>query len=155
MIRVFINTIVLIQLAGGMLAQNMGRIERHDFTYQFKYYTSLDGLPQNSVNDIERDKFGFMWFATGNGLSRFDGYNFRNYTKPQLPSNLVNVLVQAPDGKLWIGTKGGLCYFNVETEQIVSFPDVNIDGAPVSIVSLCCDSFGNIWAGSNEGVCFF
>jgi ligand-binding sensor domain-containing protein len=44
-----------------------------------KRYTTDDGLPHNSINKIVRDSRGFLWFCTGDGLSRFDGYTFTNY----------------------------------------------------------------------------
>jgi len=44
-----------------------------------KSYTVADGLPNNVINKIVRDSRGFLWFCTGEGLSRFDGYAFTNY----------------------------------------------------------------------------
>ncbi|CAA7392545.1 sensor histidine kinase [Chryseobacterium fistulae] len=42
------------------------------------WYTTDNGLPQNSVKDIIKDKYGFIWISTENGISRFDGANFLN-----------------------------------------------------------------------------
>ncbi len=65
-----------------------------------------------------QDHVGFMWFGTGNGLSRFDGYNFVNFRKPYLPSNMVNALVQTNDNRIWIGTSEGLAYLDYNSEII-------------------------------------
>ena len=46
-----------------------------------KQFTSSDGLPGSTVNDIIQDDDGFLWFATDNGVSRFDGHQFINYNK--------------------------------------------------------------------------
>ncbi|WP_260607279.1 two-component regulator propeller domain-containing protein [Chitinophaga polysaccharea] len=35
------------------------------------------GLSNNSVTCIHKDRYGFMWFGTYDGLSRFDGYSFK------------------------------------------------------------------------------
>ena len=43
------------------------------------HYSTDDGLCSNAVSDIKQDGYGFIWIATWNGLSRFDGYNFYNY----------------------------------------------------------------------------
>lgn len=43
------------------------------------HYSTDDGLTSNAVSDIIQDDYGFIWFATWNGLSRFDGYHFYNY----------------------------------------------------------------------------
>jgi len=44
-----------------------------------KSYTTADGMAHNAVNRIVRDSHGFLWFCTNDGLSRFDGYTFRNF----------------------------------------------------------------------------
>jgi len=44
-----------------------------------KVYTVSDGLAHNKVNRIVLDSRGFLWFCTGDGLSRFDGYAFANF----------------------------------------------------------------------------
>ena len=44
-----------------------------------KTYTTADGLPKDQINRIVQDSRGFMWFATSDGLARFDGYQFTSY----------------------------------------------------------------------------
>lgn len=78
-----------------------------------KTYTTADGLPHNSINRIVRDSRGFLWFCTGDGLSRFDGYSFINYGVTEgLPHPTVNDLLETRSGDYWIATNGGLCRFN-------------------------------------------
>ena len=43
------------------------------------HYSTDDGLASNSIAYIKQDDLGYLWIATWNGLSRFDGYNFYNY----------------------------------------------------------------------------
>lgn len=43
------------------------------------WYTTDNGLPQNSVKDIVKDKYGFIWIATEKGVLRYDGQNFITY----------------------------------------------------------------------------
>ena len=43
------------------------------------HYSTDDGMCSNAVSDIKQDGYGYVWVATWNGLSRFDGYNFFNY----------------------------------------------------------------------------
>ncbi|WP_170124259.1 hybrid sensor histidine kinase/response regulator transcription factor [Breznakibacter xylanolyticus] len=121
-----------------------------EFSYHFQYLTINEGLPQNTVNAIERDAHGFMWFATGNGLSRYDGYRFRNFSKPQLPSNLVMALAQTPDSRLWIGTTGGLSYYDLTKEEIVPYTTLLKDNQPISIQALHCDTRGRLWVGTTD-----
>ncbi|MDY5767629.1 MAG: two-component regulator propeller domain-containing protein, partial [Alloprevotella sp.] len=53
------------------------------FSQQFQaslsHYSTENGLCSNAVSDIKQDGYGYIWIATWNGLSRFDGFNFFNY----------------------------------------------------------------------------
>jgi sugar lactone lactonase YvrE len=65
------------------------------------------------VYDAIQDKEGFMWFATDNGLSRFDGKNFKTFTtKDGLPDNEVLKLFLDSRGRLWIMPfRPSVCYY--------------------------------------------
>lgn len=71
--------------------------------YQVRNYTDENGLPQNSVKAIMKDKSGFLWLGTEAGLVRFDGHKFFTFNKTVIPitSNRINIFVPAPvsDGK--------------------------------------------------------
>ena len=43
------------------------------------HYSTEDGMPSNTVAALRTDDYGFLWLATWNGISRFDGYHFYNY----------------------------------------------------------------------------
>src|ERR1700742_4664438 len=65
----------------------------------FKAYTTADGLAHDSLNRIVRDSHGFLWLCTAEGLSRFDGYRFKNYTQDQgLPHRNINDFLETRDG---------------------------------------------------------
>lgn len=49
-------------------------------------YDISDGLPHNEINEIVKDQSGFVWIATENGLSRYDGYNFVNFNSTTHPA---------------------------------------------------------------------
>lgn len=90
---------------------------------RFTHYTADDGLSQNRVMDIMQDKLGFMWFATWDGLNRFDGMHFRVFKgEPGDPNgfsnNRLNSLQEDAYGFLWISTNDLEVYrFNPRTEQ--------------------------------------
>ncbi len=82
-----------------------------------KSYTVAEGLPNNVINKIVRDSRGFLWFCTGEGLSRFDGYSFSNYGVDQgLPHAVVNDFLETSKGELWVATNAGLVLFNPRGE---------------------------------------
>ena len=73
-----------------------------------KSYPTADGLAHNHVNRIKKDSRGFLWFCTDEGLSRFDGSQFVNYTSAQgLPHPDVNDFLEARDGTIDIQTQPG------------------------------------------------
>jgi ligand-binding sensor domain-containing protein len=67
----------------------------------------------DQVARIVRDSHGFLWFCTVEGLSRFDGYKFTNYTTADgLPHRTVDDLLETKGGVYWVATEGGLSQFN-------------------------------------------
>lgn len=93
-----------------------------------EFFSIKDGLTQGVVMDILQDKKGYIWFSTWNGLSRFDGYTFRNYkiTTQQnnntFGSNRIGSISENRYGDIWCPTYDGrACLFNPVDE---SFTDV-------------------------------
>jgi len=79
------------------------------------------GLVPGNINDIIQDSVGFLWLATENGLSRYDGYNFVYYKNQvndenSLSYNHVFSLLEDKNSVFWVGTLGGgLNKFNSKT----------------------------------------
>ncbi len=72
-------------------------------------YSERDGLPSSEVRNIISDRFGYIWIGTSNGLTRFDGYEFKRfYYNPNDSSTFaggdVESLYEDHDGKIWIGS---------------------------------------------------
>lgn len=73
-------------------------------TPPYYHYVSSDGLASSTVFDILQDKNGFMWFGTLNGLSRFDGKHFINYSeKDGLNSSVITALLAGDNGDIYVG----------------------------------------------------
>src|SRR5688572_23074213 len=73
----------------------------------FINYTVYDGLVANPVRCIYQDSKGFIWIGTFEGLSRYDGYKFMNYTNINgLSHNVINSIIEV-DGKLLIAENNG------------------------------------------------
>ena len=89
----------------------------------FRELTVEQGLSQNSVVSIAQDSTGFMWFATQDGLNKYDGRNFIHYdiqfedvTRPKF-SKLGKIYV-SKTGELWIVSNSGkLKKYNQETDD--------------------------------------
>ncbi|MBZ0200211.1 MAG: histidine kinase [Ignavibacteriaceae bacterium] len=73
-------------------------------TPSYYHYTSSDGLASSTVYDIIQDQNGFMWFATANGLSKFDGNQFTTFRiNDGLNSNSIIAMAEGKNGELYFG----------------------------------------------------
>ncbi|MEI7491583.1 MAG: two-component regulator propeller domain-containing protein [Bacteroidota bacterium] len=78
--------------------------ELHPQTPSYYHYTTENGLASSTVYKIIQDREGFIWFATMNGMSRFDGNKFTTFrTNNGLNSNSIISLVEGKHGELYIG----------------------------------------------------
>ncbi|MCD4698679.1 MAG: histidine kinase [Bacteroidales bacterium] len=86
-----------------------------------KNYTTNDGLPSSKIYDMLQDRKGYIWFATENGVSRFDGYEFRNFTtRDGLPANSTLKLYEDFKGRIWfLSYQGPLSYY--ENKKILQY----------------------------------
>ena len=94
-------------------------------SYQFKHLEVSDGLSNNSVNTICKDRYGFMWFGTTTGLNRYDGYTFKIYQHAEndpgsLPDNYITDIVEMPDGRFWVNTGRGYVLFDKEQDCFIT-----------------------------------
>lgn len=92
------------------------------FDYGFRHLTTDNGLSHDNIHSITRDKQGFLWFGTMNGLNRFDGRHFRTFGNvandtSSLINNFITTTVCDADGYLWIGTGNGICRYDPHTEK--------------------------------------
>lgn len=77
-------------------------------TLDIKKYNVEHGLAQSQVQGIVQDQEGYLWFATADGLSRFDGQNFTNYTvRDGLNGNEISTLFIDRAGDIWLGHGNG------------------------------------------------
>jgi ligand-binding sensor domain-containing protein len=78
-----------------------------------RIYSTAQGQAHDHVNRIYRDSRGVLWICTDEGLSRFDGNHFVNYTVSSgLPHIHVNDMLETGAGEYWIATDGGLARFH-------------------------------------------
>jgi ligand-binding sensor domain-containing protein len=110
MSKMILHRLCLLLLAIGLLIIST---PAHGQEYSYINYDVKDGLPGSTVYDVIQDKDGFMWFATENGLSRYDGKRFTNFTIADgLPDNEILKLYVDSKNRLWIMPfKAEVCYW--------------------------------------------
>lgn len=131
---------------------------------RFEHYSVESGLPSNTVLYSIQDHEGFLWFATPEGLARFDGQNFRVFrtdkeNENSISHNNIFSLAVDQDGVLWVGTDGGgLNRYDAATESFKAFQLDENDPASLSnnsVWSLYIDADNQLWVGTRGGLNLF
>ncbi len=136
-----------------------------------KTYTVADGLLRDNVLKIKQDSRGFLWFCTAEGVSRFDGYAFTNFTTADgLPDRYVNDFLETKNGRIYIATDKGLAKLNptglrqpFESGQSIQNPKSQIQNSLFSVYLpdnerakeirvLFEDESGAVWVGTSDGL---
>lgn len=97
-----------------------------DKTFRFSHIGLSEGLSQSTVVDIAQDKYGNMWFATYNGLNKYNGYEFTVYKHNEQDScsigeNIVRACHQDNSGNIWAGTARGLSLYDADKDNFRNF----------------------------------
>jgi len=99
---------------------------------KFSQLSAMDGLSNSNVFGITQDHQGFIWFATEDGLNRYDGNNFITYRhnandNHSIADNVIRKIFIDSDNTLWIGTKKGLSRYNLELDNFDTFSQITND----------------------------
>lgn len=124
--------------------------------YTIKQLGIREGLSNNHVVSIAQDKKGYLWFATEEGLNKFDGIRFIPYYKEEttgkqsITGNELNYLLDDPvDSILWIGTqRAGLNAYNYITDTFTIYK--HDEKNPESLITdditkVVAAADGNLW----------
>lgn len=117
------HTVSIVIVVFGIILIRTQDVNAQNTALRFKNLTIEDGLPQNKVDCMLQDQFGFLWFGTWNGLCRYDGYDFEVFdvnqtSKKNLRSNFIHALTNDAFGNIWIGTKEGLFVYIQKSEKM-------------------------------------
>jgi len=148
MIRSFFILLIFLFINGFCIGQ--------EYQMQISSIKDKSGNSPSATFDIVKDHQGFMWFGTIDGLTRFDGFNykiFRNDPENQnsLSNNTIRGLAVDKNGIIWIATQGGgLDAFNPQDETFRNFKhtgkrDNELRGN--SLWSVMIDKKNDVWIG--------
>ena len=128
---------------------------------RFEKLSCEDGLSQSNVFSIIQDRKGFMWFATEDGINKYDAYSFTVYKNNpdninSLSDNWVNRIYEDSSGYLWIGTDSkGLDKFDTEKEIFTHYKHNPANTNSLSsnrISSICEGKKGILCIGTDAGM---
>lgn len=140
--RLFRQTILLTFLLPAKLAFSQ--------SYDFRVFDSNTGLPQNFVYCLAQDHEGFIWIGTGEGLVKYDGLKFKNFTSTDsLAGDFVRDIFVAENGDVWVGHDNG----SLSKHKKNVFSKIVVPSGSSPIRDICEDDQGVIWAvEQNSGI---
>ena len=125
----------------------------------FKNITAADGLSQHSVNSIAQDHQGFLWFATNDGLNKYDGYSFKVFRPDPsdakaISGRIIQDIQVDPYENLWIASlDGGLIHYDSKMEVFTNLDTIIPDfGSYANRVSITLD--GVLWVQFESKICY-
>ncbi|MDN3493446.1 response regulator [Winogradskyella bathintestinalis] len=151
------NTILFILVSFVSIAQTDVTFIDNNESINFTYLKQE--LSNQWVSSVIQDNEGFMWFATQNGLYKYNGYEFLTYRfnpydDNSIPANWVRKIIQDKNGIFWLGTQGeGLVKFD---QRKNTFEKIRYNTAKDIQNSIVFSTFSttknNIWVVGDDGL---
>ena len=123
---------------------------------RFTRLSTADGLSLTWVPQIVPDDKGFLWFGTGYGLDRYDGYKFKVFVQDlrqpnSIGGNLISALFKDRSGMLWVASNRFLDKLDPTTEKFTHY-QVEPDTSAGAVVHISQDRAGMLWLASGTGL---
>lgn len=126
--------------------------------YKFQHLSVDEGLKNSRVGSIVQDTEGYMWFATHNGLDKFNGSDIVHYSMTSVEGfftndDIINCLVLSDHYDLLCGTKNGNLYaYNREKDVFFKLLPLKQTDALFNIYAILSEDDQNIWIGTTGGL---
>ena len=125
----------------------------------FWHVNVQSGLSDSFVKDILRDQYGYMWFATTNGLDRYDGYQFRKYTTIPLGNynDDIESVCEDATNTIWVTSSNGIYVYDCIRDQLCKDVTRRLSqlGMTDSVTWINTDDRQNLWALSKHKVYYY
>lgn len=125
----------------------------------FVHINNQNGLSSEEIRCVFQDREGYMWFATYDGLNRFDGYVTKVF---KMRAHLTGLSVSSfesicedSQGRLWLGsTSKGVLIFDKKDERFYTFDEFSKDMhlGELSVRTIKYDNKDCIWVGTEDGL---
>jgi ligand-binding sensor domain-containing protein len=142
----YIVTVSLLMVARGVHA--------HDLRFNVTRLSAKDGLSCNTINSVQQDRDGFIWLSTPDGMSRYDGYQFQNFSKfnnnvkQRNYSSIAQLISDNTNGQIWGYTPNNiLCCYDLEAARFSDYFDLD---ASTTLLSSRFQSSKGAWISSAD-----
>ena len=144
-----------------------------DYIYDAQRYTTEDGLPNLFASAVTKDKQGFIWGATPDGIYQYDGYEFKEYkiTQNESATKRIRQLKVDEQNNLWLFSANtrspvypnnqsivSIDIFNTQTKKVIPFQDYFSSKPPFSsedvLLSKVIDTKNRLWITTKKGALF-
>ncbi len=126
---------------------------------RFTHIGLKQGLSHSTVFAIDQDKEGNLWFATYDGVNKYNGYDFTVYRNQYLDSTSIacdiarSLFVDESD-RVWVGTRDGLSLYNREKNNFANYT-YKTDGKDITVTSIVPLKKDWLMIGSTGGLLLF
>lgn len=118
-----------------------------------RHFDYNNGMPGSEVYGSYLDKNGFIWFFGDAGLSKYNGYTFKQFSISNgLPDNTIFELVEDKKGRIWTRTFSGKIAY-ILNDSVIELPCNTYLTEMISgnaVVSLVCDNNDIVWLGLSQ-----
>lgn len=124
----------------------------HVSEYTVTAWTMEEGLPHNLVQSLAQDDDGYLWVGTWEGAARFNGRDFSNFGRqelPELPATGIRAILHGADGALLFGTaQGGVLRLDEGAWSVLA----STVEQHLRVISLLRDAEGILWIGTDRSL---
>ncbi len=125
----------------------------------FEHIGLVEGLSHSTVFAINQDKGGNLWFATYDGVNKYDGYNFtvyrHQYTNPNsIASDISRCIAVDDSDRIWVGTREGLSLYNRHKNAFSNYY-YKKKGTNIAVSSIASIKEDWLMLGTTEGILLF
>jgi signal transduction histidine kinase/ligand-binding sensor domain-containing protein/DNA-binding response OmpR family regulator len=145
-----------------LLAAVLGPLARADWADQFSYriYSTAEGLCDDYVLSTYKDRTGYLWVSTSDGLDRFDGNRFIHFNSHasdpalRIENDFVYQVAEDGSGNIWVTSNSGLCRISVSKGSITYSKDLWTESDLLSQPSIGIQADGDrlLWVLHRDGI---
>ena len=124
--------------------------------FKTKNLSTENGLSDNRVTCFYKDKKGFMWIGTRNGLNRYDGHSFKMFRPAagnSISNEIINDIAEDSRGRIWVATMEGLNIYDPASNNwscMMPDPDTSVRAMPNFLVwDIMIDKNDLVWIASD------